>query len=114
MFFLIHCSLSLVFDRAWARMIIRQAGERHREQANQLGEAAIRRVELLTLRFQQGLPIRHIADEWNVDAAVLHREYAKARDEFRTAMREVVRFHHPGTDAEIDEEVKMVMRLLTP
>ncbi len=107
-------SLSLVFDRAWARMIIRQAGERQREQANERGDAAMRRVELLGLRFQQGLPIRHIADEWNVDAAVLHREYAKARDEFRMAMREVVRFHHPGTDAEIDEEVKMVMRLLTP
>ena len=106
-------SLSLVFDRAWARMIIRLAGEKHRENAKQEGEAALRRVELLTLRFQQGLPIRHIADAWNVDAAKLHHEYAAARHEFRLAMREVVRFHHPGSDAEIDEEVKLVMHLLS-
>ena len=107
-------SLSMVFDRAWARMIIKQAGERHREKAQQEGEFAVRRVELLTLRFQHGLPIRHIADEWNVEAAVLHREYAKARDEFRVAMREVIRFNHSGTDAEIEDEVKLVMQLLSP
>ena len=106
-------SLSLVFDRSWARMIIRQAGETHRENARLAGDAAMRRVELLTLRFQHGLPIRHIADQWNVDAAEVHREYAKARDEFRLAMREVVCFHHPGTDAEIDAEVKLVMQLLS-
>jgi RNA polymerase sigma-70 factor (ECF subfamily) len=107
-------SLSMVFDRAWARTIIRQAGEKHRENAKRDGEAALRRVELLTLRFQHGLPIRHIADQWNADATVLHREYAKARDEFRAAMREVVRFHHPGTEAEMDNEVKLVMQLLSP
>ncbi len=106
-------SLSVVFDRAWARMIIKQAGEKHRENAKQKGESALRRVELLTMRFQHGLPIRHIADEWNVDAAILHREYAKARDEFRTAMREVIRFNHSGTDAEIEDEIKLVMQLLS-
>ena len=73
----------------------------------------MRRVELLTMRFQRGLPIRHIADEWNVDAAILHREYAKARDEFRMALREVIRFHHSGTDAEIEDELKLVTQLLS-
>ena len=106
-------SLSMVFDRAWARMIIKQAGEKHRENAKQKGESALRRVELLTMRFQHGIPIRHIADEWNVDAAILHREYAKARDEFRTAMRDVIRFNHSGTDAEIEDEIKLVIQLLS-
>ena len=106
-------SLSMELDRAWARMMIKQAGEKHRENAEQEGESALRRVELLTMRFQRGLPIRHIADEWNVDAAILHREYAKARDEFRAALHEVIRFNHPGTNAEVEDEVKLVMQLLS-
>ena len=106
-------SLSQVFDRAWARMIMKQAGDRHRHLANQSGEAAIRRVELLELRFQQGLPIRHIADQWQVDPAKLHRQYAKAREEFRLALVYVVGLHRPGSPGEIDEEVKALFKLLS-
>ena len=106
-------SLSHVFDRAWARTIMKQAGDRHRQLAHQSGEAAIRRVELLKLRFQQGLPIRHIADQWQVDPAELHRQYAKAREEFRQALTDVVRLHRPGSAAEISEEVKELLKLLS-
>ena len=106
-------SLSQVFDRAWARSIMKQAGQRHREFAMQSGDAAIRRLELLELRFREGLPIRHIADKWGVDAAVLHREYSKARTEFRQALLDVIRFHHPGSEAEIQIEAKSVLGLLS-
>jgi RNA polymerase sigma factor (sigma-70 family) len=105
-------TLSQVFDRAWAKSIMRQAGERHEELARAAGESAERRFELLRLRFEEELPIREIAGQWNIDAAVLHREYRKAREEFRAALLEVVRFHHPGSDAEVDREAAALLALL--
>jgi RNA polymerase sigma-70 factor (ECF subfamily) len=105
-------TLSQVFDRAWAKSIMRQAGQRHEELACAAGEEALRRFELLRLRFEDELPIREIAQHWNVDAAVLHREYRKAREEFRAALIEVVRFHHPGSDSEVDREAAALLALL--
>jgi DNA-directed RNA polymerase specialized sigma24 family protein len=88
-------SLGKAFDRAWARSLLREAA---RVQAEVAGDDARkrRRVELLRLRFQEGLAIRDIAAKWNEDAAKLHHEYAAARDEFRAALRRVVAFHLPG------------------
>ncbi len=106
-------SLSQVFDRAWARSIMKQAGQRHREIAMRSGDAAIRRLELLELRFREGLPIRHIADQWDTDAAQLHREYSKARTEFRQALLDVIRFHNPGSATEIQIEAKSILGLLS-
>ena len=80
-------ALSRVFDRAYARSLMREAAERQAELAAERGADALRRVELLRLRFQDGLPIREIAALWNVDAAGLHREYARARQEFRAGAR---------------------------
>jgi RNA polymerase sigma-70 factor (ECF subfamily) len=105
-------TLSQVFDRAWAKSIMRQAGQRHEELARAAGEEALRRFELLRLRFEEDLPIREIAHQWGVDAAVLHREYRKAREEFRAALIEVVRFHHPGSDAEVNVEAESLLALL--
>ena len=68
-------SLSRVFDRAWAKAVVREAAERQAALAAGRGEAAVRRVELLRLRFHEGMPIREIARLWGVDAAVLHHEY---------------------------------------
>jgi DNA-directed RNA polymerase specialized sigma24 family protein len=67
-------------------------------------EVELRRVELLRLRFQEGMPIREIARLRGVDAASLHHEYARARREFRSALRDVIAFHHPGAPEEIDRE----------
>jgi RNA polymerase sigma-70 factor (ECF subfamily) len=92
--------LSGVFDRAWARALMREAAELQAQRADADGPR--RRVELLKLRFQDGLPIRDIARRWGVDPAGLHREYAKARQEFREALRAVVAFHRPGTAEEVD------------
>ena len=105
-------SLSRVFDRAWAKARIRETRELHAERAREAGPEALRRVELLRLRFHDGLPIREIAGRWNVDAAGLHHEYAKARQEFKAALTEVVRFHHPGTAAEVERECADLLSLL--
>src|SRR5262249_33103649 len=91
-------------DRAWARSLLREAAQRQEEHARHTGAAALRRVELLSLRFHDGLPIRAIAARWQIEAATLHHEYAKARQEFKAALAEVVSFHHPGAPEEVERE----------
>jgi RNA polymerase sigma-70 factor (ECF subfamily) len=105
-------SLSVVFDRSWARAVMQQAGRRQQELAEQAGEAALRRVELLRQRFQEGKPIREIAALWQADAEHLHREYARARREFHATLLEVVAFHHPGSPAEVERECRQLFELL--
>jgi RNA polymerase sigma-70 factor (ECF subfamily) len=84
------------FDRAWARTLLKEAGHVQEQRARAIGPAAERRVQLLRLRFGDGLPIREIAARWGEDPARLHHEYATAREEYRSALRAVVAFHHPG------------------
>jgi RNA polymerase sigma-70 factor (ECF subfamily) len=105
-------SQARLFDRAWARSLLREAARRQEDHARRTGAAALRRVELLRLRFHDGLPIRAIAARWQIEAATLHHDYAKARQEFKTALAEVVGFHHPGTPAEIERECVNLLSLL--
>jgi len=105
-------SLSRAFDRAWAKALLREAARVQEERARGQDEAARQRVELLRLRFHDGLPIRAIAARWQVDAAALHHAYARARKEFKAALLEVVAFHHPGTAAEIEQECANLLALL--
>jgi DNA-directed RNA polymerase specialized sigma24 family protein len=101
------------FDRAWARTLLKEAGRVQEERARSMGPVAVQRVQLLRLRFGEGLPIRDIAARWGEDAARLHHEYATARDEFRLALRSVVAFHHPGSPpGGLDQRVKELFGLL--
>lgn len=104
--------LSIVFDRAWAIGRVREAAARQRERAARQGGPAARRVELLRLRFEEGLPIRTIAQRWNCPAADLHREYAKARVEFREALLEVLAGEHSGNPAAARQECEHLLSLL--
>jgi RNA polymerase sigma-70 factor (ECF subfamily) len=105
-------SLSRVFDRAWAKSIMREAAERQAERAETLGPAARRRVELLRLRFREGLPIREVARLWGDDPAALHHEYARAREEFKAALIDVMGFYHPDSPAEAERECEGLLDLL--
>jgi RNA polymerase sigma-70 factor (ECF subfamily) len=105
-------SLSRTFDRAWARALLREAAARMEQQARAAGTAAGRRVELLRLRFHEGLPIRAIAERWQTDPAGLHHEYARARQEFKAALAEVVAFHQPGSGPEIEAACANLLALL--
>jgi RNA polymerase sigma-70 factor (ECF subfamily) len=107
-----EASLSQVFDRAWAKNIMRRAAERQWEHARERGSAATRRVELLHLRFHQGMPIREIAKLWEVPPARLHHEYARAREEFRDALLEVVGLHRTSGSAELQEEIDRLLSSL--
>jgi RNA polymerase sigma-70 factor (ECF subfamily) len=103
--------LSSALDRAFALALLEQAVLRHREKAAVQGEPGRRRVELLRPRFQEDLPIRDIAARWNEPAAKVHKEYARAREDFREALREVVGFHFPGSRAGIDAECARLLAL---
>jgi RNA polymerase sigma-70 factor (ECF subfamily) len=105
-------ALSRVFDRAWAKALLREVVDQQTEHARRAGEAAVQRVELLRLRFHEGLPIREIARRWGVAAAALHHEYARARQEFKAALLEVVAFHHPETTAEVERACAEFLTLL--
>jgi len=105
-------ALSSIFEREWAASLLKQARALQAERAAASGDAAKKRVELLRLRFEEGLPIREIATRLGEDADRLHHEYATARDEYREALREVVAFHHPGTKAEIDAECSRLLHAI--
>lgn len=106
-------SQSRLFDRTWARSLMIEAARLQRQRAQELGDEAMRRVELLRLRFEGGLPIRTIAERWGVPAASLHHAYALARKEFKAALLEVVAFHHPGTPAEVEQEASGLLKSLS-
>jgi len=103
-------TLSGAFDRAWASMLLREAVQRQTQRAAEKGEAALRRVDLLKLRFQDDLPIREIAKQWGVEAGWLHHQYAQAREEFKRAMKEVVRDHHGGGPKDVEAECARLLQ----
>ncbi len=105
-------SQSRLFDRTWARAIMVEAAELQCARADEGGVDAVQRVELLQLRFEENLPIRDIALRWATDPALVHKSYALARKEFRSAILEVVAFHHPGNAVELEEEAASLLKAL--
>lgn len=105
-----EASISVVFDRLWARSVIHQATRRYRE-ASRGDPEAERRVELLELRFGDNLPIREIAERWGVDAAHVHKWYARAREEFRRVLLEELSFHL-AAETPVERELSLIASLL--
>lgn len=105
-------SPSRAFDRAWARALLREAAEAQEASARAGGGRALRRVEILKLRFNDGVPIREIAWRWNVDPAELHHEYARARKEYKEALRSVLAAQHSGSPESLAREWEQLESLL--
>jgi len=104
--------LSRVFDLAWARALLREAATLQEERSRGEGEAAQKRVQLLRLRFYDGLPLREIARLWQIEPAQVHLEYARARAEFKGALWAVISFHHPSaTPGEARRECEKLLHL---
>jgi len=95
--------LQQLFDRVFVEALLGEALEHQQREAEEAGAPAMRRLELLRMRFWKGLPIREIAKRWEVDPADLHHEYARAREEFRAALR-VVLVRHCGTNSHMTEQ----------
>jgi RNA polymerase sigma-70 factor (ECF subfamily) len=106
-------SQARLFERSWARSLMAEAAGLQRRQAQERGPEAVRRVELLRLRFEESLPIRTIAERWGIEAAKLHHDDAQARQEFRAALLEVVAFHHPSSPAEVEQEAAGLLKALS-
>jgi RNA polymerase sigma-70 factor (ECF subfamily) len=105
-------ALSRVFDRAWALAVLREALGLLVERASASGDDALRRVDLLRLRFEDGLAIRAIAERWNTDAALVHEWFRRARREFKDALLATVSTHLPGTRADVERECVELLGLL--
>jgi RNA polymerase sigma factor (sigma-70 family) len=106
-------SVSRVFDREYAKSVMAEAMALQRRLAMERGDQAIRRIELLDARFQENLPIRKIAERWGVETAWLHHQYAKAREEFRDALMQVVAASQPAANlAENTESCRELLSLL--
>lgn len=105
-------TLAGVFDRAWARALMKQTWELNEERAREHGDAHVKRIELLRLRFEEGLPIRDIARRWEADPVQVHRDYAKARKEFKKTLLEVVREHEDSAGKELEAKCSEILHLL--
>lgn len=106
-------AVSRAFDRQWAQAIMKEASQTQIRQAELRGAAAVRRVDLLKARFQDGKPIREIAESWEVDVDWLHRQYAKARQEFTAALLSVVSTYQPrASDAENIQTCRELLTIL--
>ena len=90
------------------------AAQAHAQSAvdSSVGRAAQRRVQLLKLRFEEGLAIRDIARLWSVDARGLHREYAKAGREFKAVLRQVVGLAERCAPEQLERECDRLLSML--
>lgn len=106
-----EATLSRLFDREWALQLLRQARARMQREATD--DAARLRVEILRLRFTEGLPIRAIAARIGHEAPRVHKWYAKAREEFKAALRQEIDVDpHAGPD-QVEEECRRLLELLS-
>lgn len=103
-------SVAREVDREWARVLMREAGEVMAEKA--ADEKGRMRVELLRMRFGRGMGMGEIAAQSEMDLAAVHRQYARAREDFRACLRNVVAFHCARTEKELDDECRRLFELL--
>lgn len=105
-------ALSKAFDRAWAQSVLGEAMALLTARAVHEGATASRRVELLRLRFEAGVPIRDLARRWGDDPARLHTEYGKARREFVGVLREVMGLGESCPPERVKDECQHLLALL--
>lgn len=107
-----EATLSCAFDRDWARMLVRLAGERMRAAAASGSDGARLRAELLELRFGEGLPIREIAARWGAEPRHVHKAYERAREEFKLFLRRVLQEHGGLGGDKSEADVGRLLELL--
>jgi len=89
-----EANLSVVFDRAWAKMLGREARKLMMERARR-SEATANRMRCLELRFVRGTPPRDIAPLLGVKVERVYEMLGVARKEFRAALLDVMSSYHP-------------------
>jgi RNA polymerase sigma factor (sigma-70 family) len=102
-----EATLSQVFDLGWAQMLAGQALGRLSER---LGKDRRDHYRCLEMRYLEGLPPREIATRLQRDVQQVYELLRTARNEFRSALLEVMAEYHPGCSP---EELKAKCRDLT-
>jgi DNA-directed RNA polymerase specialized sigma24 family protein len=107
-----QATLSQAFDRAWARMIGREAGRLVAERA--AGHAGgTERVRCLEMRYVRGLPPRDIAQELACPVERVYELLKQARVDYRAALLEVVGSYLPGaSERELEEKCRELAEFL--
>ena len=106
-------ALSQVFDRAWARSLLREAVLRHQQESEEGNTDARRRFRVMRMRHDEGLAIREIAQALGVlDVASVHNDYRQARRAFGAHLRGVVGRHTGTEGSAIDRECRRLTELL--
>jgi len=90
-----EATLSRVFDRAWVGMVTRGAWLLMVQHLD--GTATGRdRVQILDLRFKDGLTPAEIAQRLGLETDYVYQQLRNSKRDFRTALLEVVGSYHPG------------------
>ena len=102
---------SAVFDQAWARLVVREAYERLLARSS-AEPHAVRRMRVLQLRYQDGLPPRRIAARLELDVADVYQMLSTGKSQFRRALAAVMTAYHPsGSRGEIDDLCRELLDL---
>ncbi|MBL8898540.1 MAG: sigma-70 family RNA polymerase sigma factor [Planctomycetes bacterium] len=108
-----HSSAAHPLDRAWALEILREAAIEQERRAAEVGMGALRRVEILKLRFQEGLTTAEIASALEVDPEYAQHQFAKARRDFLRALQVIVARRNPDlSKRELLERCRQLVTLL--
>jgi DNA-directed RNA polymerase specialized sigma24 family protein len=100
------------FDREWARSTMRLAMRVFAREADAADETRAQRLELLRLRFDEGLPIRDIAVRWSRDPAWVHHEFARARRDFKKALGQALGLAEGAPPAHLAAEIARLWEAL--
>lgn len=94
-----EATLSRVFDRAWVGMITREAWFTMVSRFEE-GAAGHDRIQILDLRYQQGLSSGEIATRLGLPADYVYQQLRNAKRDFRAALLDVVGAYHPQASRE--------------
>lgn len=106
--------LSRLFEREWARTVVREAGELQSRRANERGGNALKRLDVIRRRFEGGRSIPEIASELGESPDLVHKWAERGRQDFRDCLREIVASHmrEPVPPESIEEECLRLLSLL--
>jgi RNA polymerase sigma-70 factor (ECF subfamily) len=108
-----EASLSHVFDRGWAEVVVREARSLlHRRSLMRGGSSALR-ARGHELRYQEGLPPRDIAPRLGLDVKKIYRLLEDAQIDFQEALLEVMASEAPNASrAELERKCVDLLLLL--
>jgi RNA polymerase sigma-70 factor (ECF subfamily) len=106
-------SLSHVFDRAWAEVIVREARALLQRRALMRGGTAVLRARALELRYQGALPPREIAPRLGLEVKQVYRLLEDGQVDFQEALLDVMALQVPSASrTELESKCSELLMLL--